>query len=188
MKNNSIICALALMIIIMGMVGDNKAVADPEVDYDSQLARLLVKLELRTRGVIAGHYVKADTAHREWLSKNLLLPAAVADKIFYEVVADATNGRAWVKMVVDKPRNPHNEADETAAAMFAEIKAGKIRLSRQTAEACYYAEPIKAKKTCLLCHGQPKGQADPFFPQYQKEGWKEGDVIGAVIGQVARSK
>ena len=152
---------------------------------DAELARLLVKLELRTRGVIAAHYGGADEAHRTWLSENLLLPAAVADKVFHEVVPPATGGRAWVKMVVDEPRNPHNTGDATAIAMLAEIREGTSQASRRMREACYYAEPIRAKKACLLCHGQSRGDPDPFFPQYEKNGWKEGEIVGAVVARVA---
>ena len=186
MKCKSIIYGLVLMIGLMGLCGCNKDAANSGSISDEQLAQLLVKLELRTRGVIAGHYVSADTAHREWLSENLLLPAAVADKIYHEIVPEMTEGRAWVKMVVDKPRNPHNKGDETAVALLDEIKAGKTHATRRTAKAYYYAEPIKVKKSCLLCHGQPKGLPDPFFPQYKKNGWKQGEIIGAVIGRVAQ--
>ena len=186
MKYKSIFYGLILMIVLMGFCGCNKEAVNSGSISDEQLARLLVKLELRTRGVIAGHYVKADTTHREWLSENLLLPAAVADKVYYEIVPEMTDGRAWVKMVVDEPRNPHNKGDETAIAMLNEIKAGEPHVTRRTAKAYYYAEPIKVKKTCLSCHGQPKGQPDPFFPQYKKNGWSEGEIIGAVIGRVAQ--
>ena len=186
MKYPSIVCGLVLMVVLVGLCGCNKEAANSGSISDEQLARLLVKLELRTRGVIAGHYVKADTTHREWLSENLLLPAAVADKVYHEVVPEMTDGRAWVKMVVDEPRNLHNKGDETAVVILDEIKAGKTHVTRRTAKAYYYAEPIKAKKTCLLCHGQPKGLPDPFFPQYKKNGWKEGEIVGAVIGRVAQ--
>ncbi len=188
MNYKSIVYGLVLMIVLIGLCGCNKETVNSRSISDEQLARLLVKLELRTRGVISGHYVKADTTHREWLSENLLLPAAVADKVYHEVVPEMTDGRAWVKMVVDEPRNPHNKGDETAVALLDEIKAGKTPATRRTAKAYYHAEPIKAKKTCLLCHGMPKGLPDPFFPQYEKNGWKEGEIVGAVIGRVAQPK
>lgn len=188
MKYKRIANGLVLMVVLMSLCGCNKEAVNSGSISDEQLARLLVKLELRTRGVIAGHYVKADTTQREWLSENLLLPAAVADEVYYEVVPEMTDGRAWVKMVVDEPRNPHNKGDETAVEILDEIKAGKTQVTRRTAKAYYYAEPIIAKKTCLLCHGQPKGLPDPFFPQYMKNGWKEGEIIGAVIGRVAQPK
>jgi hypothetical protein len=159
--------------------------AEISLHYDQELARLLVRLELRTRAVIAKHYAQADPAHRAWLAENLLLPAAVADAVFHEVLPDMTNGRAWVKMVVDHPRNPHNAGDVTAIALFHEVRGKKPYAERSTREAYYYAEPIKAAKTCLLCHGDPKGGADPFFPQYKKNGWQEGEIVGAVVARVA---
>ena len=152
---------------------------------DVELAQLLVRLELRTRSVIAAHYGGADQTHRTWLAENLLLPAAVADKVFHDTVPATTGNRAWVKMVVDEPRNPHNAGDDTAMAMLATIKDGAPEASRQTREAYYYAEPIIAKKGCLRCHGSPRGAPDPFFPQYKKNGWEEGAVVGAVVARVA---
>jgi hypothetical protein len=153
-------------------------------DYDYELARLLVKLERQTRAVVASHYVEADAAHRDWMAERVLLPAGVADRVFYQVVPETTNGRAWVKMVVDAPRNPHNAGDATAIALLNEIKTGAPYAQRSTPAACYYAEPIKAAKTCLLCHGAPTGEPDPYFPQYKKNGWQEGQIIGAIVARV----
>lgn len=155
---------------------------------DVELAQLLVKLEVRTRGVIANHYGGADEDHKTWLAENLLLPAAVADKVFHDTVPSCTGGRAWVKMVVDEPRNPHNAGDATAIAMLARIKEGASKASRRTGEAYYYAEPIVAAKGCLRCHGSPRGEPDPFFPQYKKNGWEEGAVVGAVVARVAPAR
>ncbi|MHC4129633.1 MAG: Tll0287-like domain-containing protein [Planctomycetota bacterium] len=154
--------------------------------YEQEMSRLLVKLELRTRGVIAKHYVDADSEHREWMIRNLLLPAAVADSIFHDVVPAATGDRAWVKMVVDKPRNPHNVGDATAVQLLDDVRKGRPHAERETQEAFYYAEPIRAAKTCLLCHGGPKGEPDPNFPMYKKEGWKAGEIVGAVVSRVER--
>jgi hypothetical protein len=160
---------------------------EPDPRADEELAALLVKLELQTRAVIAGHYVGADDTHREWLAENLLLPAAVADGVFYEVVPQATSGRAWVRMVVDTPRNPNNEGDSVALELLAELREGGSTAERSSGGAVYYAEPIKAAKTCLTCHGAPKGEPDPYFPMYEKDGWEEGQIIGAVVARVAQS-
>ncbi len=159
---------------------------------DQELAYLLVKLELKTRGIIGGHYARAqssfpgiDVLYKRWLTKNLILPAAVADGIFAQVVPQATSGRAWVKMVVDEPRNPNNRADDQAREMLAEIKAGSPFAERHTEEAYYYGEPIRTTALCLRCHGEPAGESDPYFPQYVKDGWKADPVVGAVIARVA---
>ncbi len=161
---------------------------------DEELAYLLVKLERRARGVIGGHYARSqssfpgvDALYKRSLAKNLILPAAVADRIFAEVVPQATSGRAWVKMVVDEPRNPNNRSDDVAEELLVEIKGGAKFAERDTGRAYYYAEPIKTKALCLRCHGEPAGEPDPDFPQYKKNGWKADQVVGAIVARVAQS-
>lgn len=161
--------------------------------HDAELAYLLTKLVLQTRSEMAGHYTRKQSAlpgvdklYQRLLVRNLILPAAVADSVFAKTVPSATGGRAWVKMVVDSPRNPNNRGDEVALALLAELREGAVVTERDTGAAFYYAEPIKAKSVCLYCHGGPKGDPDPFFPQYTKDGWREGDIIGAVVARVAR--
>lgn len=159
---------------------------------DEELAYLLVRLEKRTRQVVGGHFTRSQSAvpgvdviYKRWLTKNGNLPAAVADNVFSEVVPAATGRRAWVKMVVPKPRNPHNRGDATALELLSELQRGAPFVERTVPDAYYYGEPIKAKKVCLRCHGEPEGEPDPNFPKYRKEGWREGDIIGGVIARVA---
>ena len=159
---------------------------------DEELAYLLVKLVLTTRAVIGQHYTRSqsivpavDTIYKRWLAKNAILPAAVADRVFSEVVPGATEGRAWVKMVVREPRNPNNRADAVASDLLGEIISGSASAERFMEDAYYYGEPIQTTATCLPCHGEPKGAPDPIFPQYQKNGWGEDETVGAVIARVA---
>lgn len=159
---------------------------------DRELAFLLVKLVLETRRTIAGHFTSSqspvpgvDLVYRRWLTKNGLLPAAVAGSVFHEVVPAATGGRAWVKMVVDEPRNPKNRADATATRLLARLRSGAASADESLPEAHYYAEPIRGAGWCLACHGDPRGAPDPAFPQYKKEGWKADAVVGAVVARVA---
>jgi hypothetical protein len=191
MKKNLVLFPSILFILVLLLLGgccNSSTPEDPTVKNDEELARLLVKLELRTRGVIASHYVRADEAHKKWLAENVFLPAAVADQVFYETVGTVTGERAWVKMVVDNPRNPHNAADAIANEIMHAIKAGETSVARNTEQATYYAEPITAANGCLLCHGEPAGESDPYFPQYKKDGWKAGEVIGAVVAKVTPLK
>ncbi|MFQ5680177.1 MAG: DUF3365 domain-containing protein [Gemmatimonadota bacterium] len=159
---------------------------------DEELAYLLTKLVLRTRAIAGEHYTRGQSAvpgidflYKRWLAKNTILPAAVADRVFADVVPGATGGRAWVKMVVEEPRNENNRGDSIALEMLDEIRGGSPRAERSTAEAYYYAEPIEATETCLPCHGEPKGEPDPLFPEYEKNGWRAGEIVGAVISRVA---
>ncbi len=165
--------------------------AEHDRSADEQLAYLLVKLELATRREIGGHFTRhqssvpgVDKLYQRLLVKNMILPAAVAGAIFAETVPSATQGRAWVKMVVDDPRNPNNRGDEVALELLAELRAGARTTERTSQGAYYYAEPIKAKAVCMYCHGEPKGAPDPYFPQYKKDGWREEEIIGAVVSRV----
>lgn len=163
--------------------------ASPRSTGDQELAKLLVKLVLRTRSAIAKQYETDrvpgwDRLFKYALAKNEVLPAAVADQVF-RAVSDLTGGRAWVKMVVDNPRNPNNTGDAIALQLLAELRREATAVERQTQDAYYYAEPIRAKAWCLRCHGEPKGEPDPMFPKYSKDGWKDGEVIGAVVARVA---
>ena len=184
-----IVLSILLVVAVISVAGTtHESVDDADKSFDEEFARLLVKLELRTRAVIAKHYVQADGPHRDWLAHNLLLPAAVADNVFHEVVPEVTEGRAWVKMIVDEPRNPNNAGDAVTPAMLNELRSGDASVERTTKDAYYYGEPIRAAKTCLACHGSPQGEPDPYFPEYAKNGWEAGQVVGAVIARVAREK
>jgi len=161
---------ILLACISLSIVLSGSAYADVS---EQDLAKLLVKLELQTRAVIASKFSKSKGDNREFMIQHTILPAAVADPIFSRVVPENTNDRAWVKMVVDKPRNPNNKGDETALQMIGILKQGKVKyVEKDLMDAYYYAEPIIATKACLECHGNPKGAPDPHFSEYQLEGWK----------------
>jgi methyl-accepting chemotaxis protein len=152
-----------------------------------ELAKLLVKLELQTRAVIASKFSKSKGDSKEFMIEHKILPAAVADSIFSKIVPQNTDDRAWVRMVVDNPRNPNNRGDEVALGMINVLKQDKVKYVEQDlADAYYYAEPIVAKKSCLECHGNPKGAPDPHFPEYRMEGWKVDQVIGGVVARVTK--
>jgi len=192
---------LASVILLTGITFSHPEIAAPpskaQASYidkrgDEEFAYLMVKLVLSTRTVIAGHYTRAqspvpgvDLIYSRWMAKNAMLPAAVADQVFSEVVPGATGGRAWVRMVVENPRNPHNRGDAVALELLRTIQEGAPSAEQSTGDAYYYSEPIKAKTWCLRCHGQPAGDPDPLFPQYKKDGWRDGDIIGAVVARVA---
>lgn len=208
LKNAIFVAALAVIFAVTVVLGaivfsrpqtDTPAAVAPstyiEKHGDQQLAYLLVKLLLKTRAVMRDHYARSqsdvpgvDPLYKRWMAKNLILPAAVADQVFFEVVPGATGGRAWVKMVVENPRNPHNRGDSVALELLSTIQTGKSNAERSTENAYYYAEPIKATALCRPCHGEPRGEPDPLFPQFQKDGWRDGETIGAVVARIEPEK
>lgn len=189
-----VLVAGAMVVAGSGLAAADSSQEQQAAKADQELAQLLVKLEKRTRQVIAEHYSRpqaggseATSEYKQVLIKNRILPAAVADPIFSEVVPSVTGGRAWVKMVVPEPRNPNNRGDAIALELIDELARGTSHVERDTGEAYYYGEPIVAKAGCLVCHGTPAGDPDPYFSQFSKNGWEPGQVVGGVVARVARA-
>jgi methyl-accepting chemotaxis protein len=82
-----------------------------------------------------------------------------------------------------KPRDPKNHADEfeqRALEAFEKDPTLKEFSERQTENGkdfMRYAQAVRLTQDCLLCHGDPAGEKDPFG--YAKEGMKVGDLRGA---------
>ena len=53
-----------------------------------------------------------------------------------------------------------------------------IRDRYQGEEVFRYLAPMRIEKNCLDCHGEPAGEID--VTGYAKEGWRSGDVGGAI--------
>ncbi len=81
------------------------------------------------------------------------------------------------------PRDPKNQPDEferRALENFQKDPSLAEFSERETEngeEVMRYAQPVRLTADCLLCHGDPAGQKDPFG--YTKEGMKAGDLRGA---------
>lgn len=82
------------------------------------------------------------------------------------------------------PRNPDNKPDEqeTEALLIVQKSHPRVgdhvishRLSDQSIRVLL---PLFYTKSCLSCHGKPKGEVD--ISGYEKEGFKEGDLGGAI--------
>lgn len=173
----------------------SEAKVNNEKSADEELAYVLVKLEKQTRRVIVNLHKKKQPGgkdktitYKKYLIDNRILPAAIADSIFSDVVPQATGGRAWVKMVVPNPRNPNNTGDAVALDMVAALQQGVPSVERKTVDAYYYGEPIVTTPGCLICHGKPAGEPDPYFKEYTKDGWVANEIVGGVIARVAPKK
>jgi methyl-accepting chemotaxis protein len=81
------------------------------------------------------------------------------------------------------PRNPKNKPDDferRALEMFQKdpsVKEFSERASVGDKEVMRYAQPVRLTPDCLVCHGDPAGEKDPFG--HIKEGMKTGDLRGA---------
>ncbi len=81
------------------------------------------------------------------------------------------------------PRDPKNQPDEfERRALEAFRKDSSLleysdRAVENGQDVMRYAQPVRLTQDCLLCHGDPAGEKDPFG--YAKEGMKAGDLRGA---------
>jgi general secretion pathway protein A len=82
------------------------------------------------------------------------------------------------------PRNPSNKPDEQEeqalrAAQKSHPRVGDHVIEQQLPnDAVRVLLPLFYKKQCLACHGKPKGDLD--ISGYEKEGFKEGELGGAI--------
>jgi len=82
------------------------------------------------------------------------------------------------------PRNPGNRPDEREQAALFVMQKSHPRVGDHIVEqqiedrGMRVLLPLFYTKACLACHGQPKGQMD--ISGYEKEGFKEGDIGGAI--------
>ena len=84
-----------------------------------------------------------------------------------------------------QPRDPKNQPDDfERRALEAFQKDSSLaeyseRFAEDGKDTMHYAQPVRLSQDCLLCHGDPAGQKDPFG--YAKEGMKVGDLRGAFV-------
>jgi methyl-accepting chemotaxis protein len=81
------------------------------------------------------------------------------------------------------PRNPKNQPDDferralEAFKSDSSLKEFSERAAVGDKEVMRYAQPVRLTEDCLVCHGDPVGEKDPFG--HTKEGMKVGDLRGA---------
>ncbi len=91
-----------------------------------------------------------------------------------------------LKQTSEKYRNPANQPDAFEKGVLARFQAQGWEKGKGVAEtvdvkgkkAVRYMQPLYIAKACLACHGDPKGELD--IAGRVKEGYKEGDLRGAV--------
>jgi hypothetical protein len=82
------------------------------------------------------------------------------------------------------PRNPNNKPDEQEERALHAIQKSHPRVGDHSVEQRLPDSAVRVllalfyTKQCLGCHDTPKGQVD--ISGYAKEGFKEGDLGGAI--------
>ena len=81
------------------------------------------------------------------------------------------------------PRDPKNQPDEFERRALEAFQHDPLlaeyseRMVEDGKDVMRYAQPVRLTADCLMCHGDPVGEKDPFG--YAKEGAKVGDLRGA---------
>jgi len=79
-------------------------------------------------------------------------------------------------------RNAYNKPDNFELSVLKDMKEGKYKkgeiVAKKVGNSLRLMRPIYIKKACLPCHGSPKGAID--IAGRKKEGYKEGDLRGAI--------
>ena len=82
------------------------------------------------------------------------------------------------------PRNPANKPDDQEEQILLLIQKNHPRVGDHVMEqqlpdhSVQVLLPLFYSRQCLACHGKPKGEVD--ISGYEKEGFKEGDLGGAI--------
>src|SRR4030095_6088388 len=84
-----------------------------------------------------------------------------------------------------EPRNPNNKPNEQEEQLLYAVQKNHPRVGDHIVEqqladrrGVRVMLPLSYNKQCLACHGKPKGEVD--ISGYEKEGFKEGDLGGAI--------
>ncbi len=84
-----------------------------------------------------------------------------------------------------EPRNPNNKPDDQEEELLYAVQKSHPRVGDHIVEQQLTESrgvrvmlPLFYNKQCLACHGKPKGEVD--ISGYEKEGFKEGDLGGAI--------
>jgi len=115
-----------------------------------------------------------------------VIPAIVGRRTGYKYTK-AMGGDYYLKQTSMKYRNPANHPDAFEAKILKEFESdgypkgqgkGTFVTKADGSKIYRYMQPLYIKPVCLKCHGDPKGSKD--IAGRIKEGYKEGDVRGAV--------
>lgn len=152
-------------------------------DEIKKQVKILVKEIVITRSYLAGVH---DVVNTDPISSNKAFknqnPTKVGDKIFHRINKDTPY---VIRLISLKYRNSHNAPDNLETVVLKNMEKQRA----QDAFSCEsfdinnkkifrYIAPLYIEKECLPCHGKPPGDLD--ISGYKKEGYKRGDLRGAI--------
>lgn len=118
------------------------------------------------------------------------IPSTFATRVAEKFSADTGLSLRHVGRPGVPPRNPNNRPNDQEERALSIMQQSRPRIGNHVVEqqignqAVGILLPLFYIKQCLACHGSPKGQID--ISGYEKEGFKEGDLGGAISVMLPR--
>ena len=163
------------------------------IGWTSMNARAQMENELREKGQVLAQQMDAVW---EFMASNQerLEQISYTSEGVYQGLHCAIVGRSIgalftsqstysTKFVNFNPRNSADQPDEFESAALTAFNDGTATEFSEIAkvdgkEVFRYVAPMRIEENCLDCHGEPAGEID--VTGFPKEGWKLGDVGGAI--------
>jgi type II secretory pathway predicted ATPase ExeA len=132
----------------------------------------------------AVHDVQPDI-NKKGIGFKGFIPATFGTQVAYSFSKDTGLKLRQIGPPGTEPRNPDNKPNEQEEQLLYAVqkhhpRVGDHIVEQQLADirGVRVMLPLFYSKQCLACHGNPKGQVD--ISGYPKEGFKEGDLGGAI--------
>ena len=143
---------------------------------------LLLRLALFMQKAV--HDVQPDI-NKKGIGFKGFIPATFGTQVAYSFSKDTGLKLRQIGPPGTEPRNPNNKPNEQEEQLLYAVQENHPRVGDHIVEqqladirGVRVMLPLFYSKQCLACHGNPKGQVD--ISGYQKEGFKEGDLGGAI--------
>jgi general secretion pathway protein A len=132
----------------------------------------------------AVHDVQPDI-NKKGIGFKGFIPATFGTQVAYSFSKDTGLKLRQIGPPGTEPRNPDNKPNEQEEHLLYAVQKSHPRVGDHIVEqqladirGVRVMLPLFYSKQCLACHGNPKGQVD--ISGYPKEGFKEGDLGGAI--------
>ena len=132
----------------------------------------------------AVHDVQPDI-NKKGIGFKGFIPATFGTQVAYSFSQDNGLKLRQIGPPGTEPRNPDNKPNEQEEQLLYAVQKSHPRVGDHIVEqqladirGVRVMLPLFYSKQCLACHGNPKGQVD--ISGYPKEGFKEGDLGGAI--------
>ena len=153
----------------------------PSSPMPEQAKPLLLKLVFLMLKEV--HAVQPDI-NKKGIGFKGFIPATFATKVTQQFTKDTGLKVRQIGPPGIDPRNPANKPDEQEEQTLLLIQKNHPRVGDHVMEqqlpdhSIQVLLPLFYTRQCLGCHGKPKGEVD--ISGYEKEGFKEGDLGGAI--------